>query len=102
MSFLAMLLGIAFSWLNFRSMTSAYSLHCGVARRIRTSSPRGVRPISRFVAKEGHPMTLDFAEWDRARLARDPSYDGRFFTGVRTTGVYCRPRDRGRRHRQFL
>jgi len=36
-------------------------------------------------------MTLDFAEWDRARLARDPSYDGRFFTGVRTTGVYCRP-----------
>lgn len=36
-------------------------------------------------------MTLLFAECDRARLARDPSYDGRFFTGVRTTGVYCRP-----------
>jgi AraC family transcriptional regulator of adaptative response/methylated-DNA-[protein]-cysteine methyltransferase len=36
-------------------------------------------------------MLLDFAECDRARLARDPSYDGRFFTGVRTTGVYCRP-----------
>ena len=36
-------------------------------------------------------MMLDFAECDRARLARDPSYDGRFFTGVRTTGVYCRP-----------
>ncbi len=36
-------------------------------------------------------MTLDFAECDRARLARDPSYDGRFFTGVRTTGVYCWP-----------
>jgi AraC family transcriptional regulator, regulatory protein of adaptative response / methylated-DNA-[protein]-cysteine methyltransferase len=34
---------------------------------------------------------LDAAEWDRARLARDPLYDGRFFTGVRTTGVYCRP-----------
>jgi AraC family transcriptional regulator, regulatory protein of adaptative response / methylated-DNA-[protein]-cysteine methyltransferase len=34
---------------------------------------------------------LDFAECDRARLARDPAYDGRFFTGVRTTGVYCRP-----------
>jgi methylphosphotriester-DNA--protein-cysteine methyltransferase len=33
-------------------------------------------------------MMLDFAERD---LARDPSYDGRFFTGVRTTGVYCRP-----------
>jgi len=34
---------------------------------------------------------LDFAECDRARLTRDPRYDGRFFTGVRTTGVYCRP-----------
>jgi AraC family transcriptional regulator, regulatory protein of adaptative response / methylated-DNA-[protein]-cysteine methyltransferase len=37
------------------------------------------------------PAPLDFAECDRARLARDPVYDGRFFTGVRTTGVYCRP-----------
>jgi AraC family transcriptional regulator of adaptative response/methylated-DNA-[protein]-cysteine methyltransferase len=36
-------------------------------------------------------VLLDFAECDRARLARDPAYDGRFFTGVRTTGVYCRP-----------
>lgn len=34
---------------------------------------------------------LDFSECDRARLARDPSYDGRFFTGVHTTGIYCRP-----------
>jgi AraC family transcriptional regulator of adaptative response / DNA-3-methyladenine glycosylase II len=34
---------------------------------------------------------MDFRECDRARLARDPAYDGRFFTGVRTTGVYCRP-----------
>jgi hypothetical protein len=32
-------------------------------------------------------MTVDFAECDRARLARDPSYDWRFFTGVRTRGV---------------
>lgn len=24
-------------------------------------------------------------------MRRDPSYDGRFFVGVRTTGVYCRP-----------
>jgi AraC family transcriptional regulator, regulatory protein of adaptative response / methylated-DNA-[protein]-cysteine methyltransferase len=36
-------------------------------------------------------MSLDFAECDRARVARDPSYDGRFFTGVRSTGIYCRP-----------
>jgi hypothetical protein len=37
------------------------------------------------------PMSLDFAECDRARLARDPAYDGRFYTGVYTTGIYCRP-----------
>lgn len=34
---------------------------------------------------------LDFAECDRARLARDAAYDGHFFTGVRTTRIYCRP-----------
>ncbi|MCR6733749.1 MAG: helix-turn-helix domain-containing protein [Afipia sp.] len=36
-------------------------------------------------------MTLQFAECDRARVARDPRYDGRFFTAVRTTKIYCRP-----------
>ncbi len=27
----------------------------------------------------------------RALKTRDPRFDGRFFTGVRTTGIYCRP-----------
>lgn len=27
----------------------------------------------------------------RARRARDPRFDGRFFTGVITTGIFCRP-----------
>jgi len=34
---------------------------------------------------------LDPVECERARVGRDPAYDGRFFSGVRTTGVYCRP-----------
>lgn len=34
---------------------------------------------------------LHSAECERARVGRDRAYDGRFFTGVRTTGVYCRP-----------
>ncbi len=34
---------------------------------------------------------LDFQTCDAARLRRDPAYDGLFFTGVRTTGIYCRP-----------
>jgi AraC family transcriptional regulator of adaptative response/methylated-DNA-[protein]-cysteine methyltransferase len=37
------------------------------------------------------PVMLDAVECDRARLARDPAYDGRFFTGVRSTRIYCRP-----------
>jgi len=37
----------------------------------------------------------DDARW-LAVLARDPAADGRFFTCVRTTGVYCRPTCLGR------
>jgi len=36
-------------------------------------------------------MTLDTWICDRARLARDPRFDGLFFTGVLSTGIYCRP-----------
>ena len=35
--------------------------------------------------------TLDWGTCDRARIARDRRFDGRFFTGVRTTRIYCRP-----------
>jgi AraC family transcriptional regulator, regulatory protein of adaptative response / methylated-DNA-[protein]-cysteine methyltransferase len=41
-------------------------------------------------AKEGFAV-LDHAECEKARVSRDPAYDGRFFSGVRTTGIYCRP-----------
>src|SRR4029077_17397293 len=34
---------------------------------------------------------LDTAECERARVRRDRRYDGCFFTGVRTTRIYCRP-----------
>jgi AraC family transcriptional regulator of adaptative response/methylated-DNA-[protein]-cysteine methyltransferase len=34
---------------------------------------------------------LPTAEMQRAYLARDVSYNGLFFLGVRTTGVFCRP-----------
>ena len=29
--------------------------------------------------------------FERARLSRDARFDGRFYVGVRTTGIYCRP-----------
>ena len=36
-------------------------------------------------------------EFERAWLATDPAYDGRFVTAVRTTGIYCRPSCRVRK-----
>ena len=36
-------------------------------------------------------MTPDFDTCYRAVVARDPRFDGRFFTGVTSTGIYCRP-----------
>jgi AraC family transcriptional regulator of adaptative response / DNA-3-methyladenine glycosylase II len=34
---------------------------------------------------------MDLRAYQRARLARDPRFDGRFFIGVTSTGIYCRP-----------
>ena len=34
---------------------------------------------------------LDAEACERARLSRDARFDGRFFIGVVTTGIYCRP-----------
>ena len=36
-------------------------------------------------------MTLDREICERARRSRDPRFDGRFFIGVTSTGIYCRP-----------
>src|SRR5665213_3596965 len=34
---------------------------------------------------------LDAAVCERARVSRDRRFDGQFFSGVRTTRIYCRP-----------
>jgi AraC family transcriptional regulator of adaptative response / DNA-3-methyladenine glycosylase II len=36
-------------------------------------------------------LDLDHDACYRAITLRDPRFDGRFFTAVKTTGVYCRP-----------
>jgi AraC family transcriptional regulator of adaptative response/methylated-DNA-[protein]-cysteine methyltransferase len=36
-------------------------------------------------------MPPEIAEMERAYLERDASYNGLFFLGVRTTGIFCRP-----------
>lgn len=37
------------------------------------------------------PTTPPVPEMRRARMARDATYDGVFWVGVRTTGIFCRP-----------
>jgi AraC family transcriptional regulator of adaptative response / DNA-3-methyladenine glycosylase II len=46
--------------------------------------------------KTNSPMQLDFEQCSRARLARDARFDGKFFIGVLTTKIYCRPICRAR------
>src|SRR4029077_6220938 len=36
-------------------------------------------------------MNLDWLIFSRARLSRDPRFDGKFFIGVVGSRVYCRP-----------
>src|SRR5918911_127391 len=36
-------------------------------------------------------MELDFEQCYRAAESRDVRFDGRFYTAVRSTGIYCRP-----------
>jgi AraC family transcriptional regulator, regulatory protein of adaptative response / DNA-3-methyladenine glycosylase II len=46
-------------------------------------------PVSRGRYHEG--MEIDDAVCYRALAARDRRFDGLFFVGVKTTGIYCRP-----------
>jgi len=36
-------------------------------------------------------MQFNFEIYKKARLARDPRFDGKFFVAVKTTKIYCRP-----------
>ncbi|WP_275096634.1 DNA-3-methyladenine glycosylase 2 family protein [Sedimenticola hydrogenitrophicus] len=36
-------------------------------------------------------MELDLTTCEQARQTRDPRFDGRFYVGVKSTGIYCRP-----------
>src|SRR2546423_9232606 len=46
-------------------------------------------------ALSSHPMEtisgLDAEALNRARISRDPRFDGKFYIAVTSTGIYCRP-----------
>ncbi len=48
--------------------------------------------MSKVTELQSVPSVLPSLEvCQQARLSRDPRFDGRFFVGVLTTGIYCRP-----------
>ena len=53
----------------------------------------------RQIARDGYgvPMRMTHAQMYSRLLASDADYDGRFFTGVLTTGIYCLPSCRARK-----
>lgn len=55
--------------------------------------PLGVRKrrMRSLTARHTSAMSLDHQHCYAALSARDPRFDGRFFTAVKTTGIYCRP-----------
>lgn len=52
---------------------------------------RSNRPDFRPVDSAARPLRLSAAQMYARVLAGDPAWNGRFFTGVLTTGIYCLP-----------
>jgi AraC family transcriptional regulator, regulatory protein of adaptative response / DNA-3-methyladenine glycosylase II len=52
------------------------------------------------VSRKAKIMHLNRQLCSRARLARDPRFDGKFYIGVLTTRIYCRPICRARTSRE--
>ncbi len=48
-------------------------------------------PVQPPLASLAPLAALDRRVLDRARISRDPRFDGRFFVAVTSTGIYCRP-----------
>lgn len=52
----------------------------------------GTGLAARYTTQMNAPLTpLDIARYRKARLSRDARFDGLFFVGVETTGIFCRP-----------
>lgn len=48
-------------------------------------------PGSEVIDPAMSDLVRDHAVFEKARRSRDARFDGRFFVGVNTTGIYCRP-----------
>src|SRR5215471_12467837 len=74
-------------------LTSRPALYSPESDSVAQDTAEDVSHGARFVndGPMDNGLRLSVEECERARIARDPAYDGRFFVGVRTTRIYCRP-----------
>ena len=74
---------------HFRTSFQAQILRVlGSQIRVRKRLVRGTECVTLGAVDN---VALDWRVCSRARLSRDPRFDGKFFIGVRGSGVYCRP-----------
>src|SRR5262249_4850163 len=72
-------------WLSARAAPPREQQRCRVRKRMVAAGARTYRgPVEEILG-------LDRTVLDRARLSRDPRFDGKFFIAVTSTGIYCRP-----------
>src|SRR6185312_15401493 len=66
---------------------------CRCVSRPASMSENGqcARARERIVASMQETLPIDTTVLERARLSRDPRFDGKFFIAVTSTGIYCRP-----------
>ena len=79
-----------FGLARFAALSPRPPVRARAFARAAHSRPK-VATRSRPTTIRSDPMELDAKICDRARLARDARFDGRFFIAVVTTGIYCRP-----------
>src|SRR5829696_716332 len=56
-------------------------------------TPAGPVPVATVTASAvaAGRSSRDHEAWSRAVVSRDPRFDGVFYVGISTTGIYCRP-----------
>ncbi len=80
------------SWADCRSESPILLAEYGHERRLAATELDVRKPLER-AERTWHKqrMDLDHDACYRALSQRDSRFDGRFFTAVKTTGIYCRP-----------
>ena len=76
---------------GMRAMRSGQRMPHRIVERVDRHGARRTMRLQYRLAGLGLIAEAGSRQCERARVRRDRRYDGCFFSGVRTTGIYCRP-----------